>query len=107
VSQTIRRLEETLGIALVSRTTRSVALTEAGERLYAEAAPALLDMKGAIEASANLRGRPRGRLTLAVSSIAESFLSGPLLASFLKENPDVAEPGVAVSIRMGLPVFLP
>jgi DNA-binding transcriptional LysR family regulator len=89
VSQTIRRLEETVGIALVSRTTRSVALTEAGERLYAEAAPALLDMQGAMEAAANLRGRPRGRLTLAVSSIAESFLSGPLLASFLEENPDV------------------
>jgi DNA-binding transcriptional LysR family regulator len=89
VSQTIRKLEETLGIALVSRTTRSVALTEAGERLYAEAAPALADMRGAIEAAANLRGLPRGRLVLAVSSIADSFLSGPLLASFLEENPDV------------------
>ncbi|WP_105431590.1 LysR family transcriptional regulator [Neorhizobium sp. T6_25] len=89
VSQTIRRLEETLGIALVSRTTRSVALTEAGERLYADAAPALVEIQGAIEAAANLRGPPRGRLMLAVSSIADSFLSGPLLASFLEENPDV------------------
>lgn len=89
VSQTIRRLEETVGIALVSRTTRSVSLTEAGERLYAEAAPALEDMRGAIEAAANLGGRPQGRLNLAVSSIAESFLSGPLLASFLQQNPDV------------------
>jgi DNA-binding transcriptional LysR family regulator len=89
VSQTIRRLEETLGIALVSRTTRSVALTETGERLYADTAPALADLQGAIETAANLRGRPRGRLILAVSSIAESFLSGPLLASFLQENPDV------------------
>lgn len=89
VSQTIRRLEETVGIALVSRTTRSVALTEAGERLYSEAAPALLEMQSAMDAAANLGGRPRGRLTLAVSSIAESFLSGPLLASFLAENPDV------------------
>ncbi|WP_105403695.1 MULTISPECIES: LysR family transcriptional regulator [Neorhizobium] len=89
VSQTIRRLEETLGIALVSRTTRSVALTEAGERLYTDAAPALVEMQGAIEAASNLRGRPRGRLMLAVSSIADSFLSGPLLASFLEENPDV------------------
>ncbi len=89
VSQTMRRLEETLGIALVNRTTRSVALTEAGERLYAEAAPALAEMRGALEAAANLRGRPRGLLSLAVSSIAESFLSGPLLASFLEQNPDV------------------
>ncbi len=89
VSQTIRRLEEGLGIALVSRTTRSVALTEAGERLYADAAPALSDMQTALDAAANLRGRPRGRLQLAVSSIAESFLSGPLLASFAEENPEV------------------
>ena len=89
VSQTIRKLEEALGIALVNRTTRSVALTEAGERLYAEAAPALREMQGALDAAANLTGTPRGRLNLAVSSIAESFLSGPLLTSFLDQNPDV------------------
>lgn len=89
VSQTIRKLEETLGIALVSRTTRSVALTEAGERLYAETAPALAEMRGALESAANLQGRPRGKLNLAVSSIAESFLSGPLLAAFAEQNPDV------------------
>ncbi|OLP60581.1 LysR family transcriptional regulator [Xaviernesmea oryzae] len=89
VSQMIRKLEETIGIALVSRTTRSVALTEAGERLYADAAPALRDMQNAMEAAANLRGRARGQLTLAVSSIAESFLSGPLLSTFLEENPEV------------------
>ncbi|KQQ34393.1 LysR family transcriptional regulator [Rhizobium sp. Leaf306] len=89
VSQTIRRLEETLGIALVARTTRSVALTEAGERLYSEVAPALSEMRSATEAAANLHGRPRGRLNLAVSSIAESFLSGPVLASFAEEHPEV------------------
>ncbi|MEJ8308272.1 LysR family transcriptional regulator [Agrobacterium larrymoorei] len=89
VSQTIRKLEETLGIALVSRTTRSVALTEAGERLYADAQPALMEMQAAWEAASNLKEHPQGRLTLAVSSIAESFLSGPLLASFLDANPDV------------------
>jgi DNA-binding transcriptional LysR family regulator len=89
VSQTIRKLEETVGIALVNRTTRSVALTEAGERLYAEAAPALFDMQSALDGAANFSGTPRGRLNLAVSSIADGFLSGPLLASFLDKNPDV------------------
>lgn len=89
VSQTIRKLEETLGIALVNRTTRSVGLTEAGELLYGEAAPALLGMRAALEAATNLRGPPRGRLTLAVSSIAESFLSGELLSSFLDRYPEV------------------
>lgn len=89
VSQTIRRLEEMLGIALVLRTTRSVSLTEAGERLYGEVAPAIADMRAAIEATGNLRGRPRGQLRLAVSSIAERFLSGLFLASFAEANPEV------------------
>ncbi|TIY03297.1 MAG: LysR family transcriptional regulator, partial [Mesorhizobium sp.] len=49
VSQTMKRLEETLGIALVQRTTRSVSLTEAGERLYSGIAPAIADMRAAME----------------------------------------------------------
>lgn len=89
VSQTIRRLEETMGIALVLRTTRSVSLTEAGERLYAETVPAIASMRAAVEAAGNLRARPSGQLRLAVSSIAESFLSGPLIATFSEENPDI------------------
>ena len=89
VSQTIRRLEEGLGIALVQRTTRSVSLTEAGGRLYADVAPALAEMRAAIETTGHLRGRPRGQLRLAVSSIAERFLSGPFLASFAEANPEI------------------
>jgi DNA-binding transcriptional LysR family regulator len=89
VSQTIRRLEETLGIALVQRTTRSVSLTEAGERLNASLAPAIAEIRVAIETTASLRGRPRGLLRLAVSSIAETFLAGPLLAGFTSTCPDI------------------
>ncbi|MGC4408640.1 LysR family transcriptional regulator [Rhizobium rosettiformans] len=89
VSQSIRKLEETLGIALLARTTRSVALTEAGERLYAQIAPSLVEMTDALEAASNLQRRPRGQLNLAVSSIAESFLSGPLLARFARQHPEV------------------
>lgn len=89
VSQSIRKLEETLGIALVARTTRSVALTEAGERLYGQISPSIAEMKVALEAAANLSDRPRGQLNLAVSSIAESFLSGPLLARFTRDHPEV------------------
>ncbi|WFU69139.1 LysR family transcriptional regulator [Bradyrhizobium sp. CB2312] len=89
VSQTIQRLEETVGIALVQRTTRSVSLTEAGERLHAEIAPALADMRAALGNTEALQGRPRGLLRLAVSSIAEHFLSGPFLASFTEANPEV------------------
>lgn len=90
VSQTIRRLEAGLGIALVLRTTRSVSLTEAGERLNAEVAPALAEMRAALERTPTPDGRARGRLRLAVSSIAERFLSGPFLAGFAKAHPDVA-----------------
>jgi DNA-binding transcriptional LysR family regulator len=89
VSQSIRKLEEALGIALLARTTRSVALTEAGERLYTQIAPSLVEMTEALEAAANLQRRPRGQLNLAVSSIAESFLSGSLLARFARQHPEV------------------
>jgi DNA-binding transcriptional LysR family regulator len=89
VSQTVRRLEESLRIALVRRTTRSVSLTEAGERLHTEVAPAIAEMRSAIEAIGSLGERPRGQLRLAVSSITERFLSGPFLASFADANPEI------------------
>lgn len=89
VSQTIRKLEERLGIALVQRTTRSVSLTEAGERLLADLSPALSEVRAAVEATRDLRVGPRGRLRLAVSSIAERFLSGPFLASFAAANLEI------------------
>jgi len=89
VSQTIGRLEATLGVALVRRTTRSVSLTEEGERLHATIAPALADMRAAIEATGSFKERPRGQLRLAVSSIAERFLSGPFLADFASAHPEV------------------
>lgn len=89
VSQTIRRLEEMLGAALVRRTTRSVSLTEAGERFYADIAPAMTDLTAAIAAAHERSGPPSGLLRLAVSSIAERFLSGELLASFAEAYPEV------------------
>lgn len=89
VSQTISRLEETLGILLVRRTTRSVSLTEEGQRLYDDIQPAIADVGAALAAVADSRGKPRGQLRLAVSSIAESFLSGALLMAFAQANPDV------------------
>lgn len=89
VSQSVRRLEEGLGIALVRRTTRSVSLTEAGERLYRQVAPAIAEMQSAVETARSFRERPRGQLRLAVSSIAEHFLAGPFLARFTEANPEI------------------
>ncbi|MGA0565296.1 LysR family transcriptional regulator [Ancylobacter sp. VNQ12] len=89
VSQTIGRLEAVMGTALVRRTTRSVSLTEAGERLNAALGPALADIRAAVETTGSLEGKPRGQLRLAVSSIAERFLDGPLLAGFAAAHPDI------------------
>ncbi|PZR07425.1 MAG: LysR family transcriptional regulator [Archangium gephyra] len=89
MSQTVRRLEDSLGFPLLQRTTRSVRTTEAGERLLAGVAPAIAELGVALDAAGDLRGTPSGRLRLAVSSIAETFLSGPLLAEFGVRFPDV------------------
>lgn len=89
VSQAIRRLEDRLGIALIQRTTRSVALTEAGAQLYQRLAPAIAEVGLALDAAADREVAPSGLLRLAVSSIAERFISGPLLAAFAEANPAV------------------
>jgi len=89
VSQAVRRFEDELGIALFQRTTRSVALTEAGERLLLQVAPALQEVEAAIQAAVDREAAPRGQLRLAVSSIAERFIDGPLLATFMERYPEV------------------
>lgn len=89
VSQTMSRLEERLGMALLNRTTRSVSLTEAGERLRKAVAPAIAEMRTALEATTDFLDQPRGLLRIATSSIAESFLSGPLIADFSRKYPEV------------------
>jgi DNA-binding transcriptional LysR family regulator len=89
VSQAIRRLEARLGVALVQRTTRSVRLTEAGERLYSTVRPALEEVRVAVTAVGELGSEPRGRLRLHVTVGAESYFNGPLLAGFLAAYPHV------------------
>ncbi|MBC7181236.1 MAG: LysR family transcriptional regulator, partial [Roseovarius sp.] len=86
VSQGIRRLEDALGIQVVMRTTRSVRLTEAGARLVESLRAPMAAVQDALEANEDV---PSGRLRLAVTSIAEDFLSGPLLARFAEAHPKV------------------
>jgi DNA-binding transcriptional LysR family regulator len=86
VSQGVRRLEDAMGIQLVMRTTRSVRLTEAGARLVAGLRAPMAAVQDALEWHEDA---PRGRLRLAVTSIAEAFLSGPMLARFAKAYPQV------------------
>ncbi|MCG6115932.1 MAG: LysR family transcriptional regulator [Mesorhizobium sp.] len=89
VSQGMRRLEDVIGVALVTRTTRAVRLTEAGERLRDSLSQPMQDMAAALEDLAS-DNAPRGLLRVAVTSIAEEFLSGPLLASFAEAHPQVS-----------------
>lgn len=88
VSQGVRRLEDTFGATLVMRTTRSVRLTEAGERLHDALSGPLSEIGTALEGVA-AENAPRGLLRIAASSIAEQFLAGPLIASFAAAHPGV------------------
>ena len=87
ISQTMRRLEESLGTALLRRTTRSVSLTEAGERLYAQIAPAIAEVRSAIEDTGNSDGRPRGRLRLACASWLDQSRSGRMSVYLMAAEP--------------------
>ncbi|MGF7159160.1 DNA-binding transcriptional LysR family regulator [Rhodoligotrophos appendicifer] len=94
VSQGMRRLEDAFGTALVMRTTRSVRLTEEGERLHDALSGPLSDVRTALEGVA-AENAPRGLLRIAATSIAEKFLSGPLIASFA-----AAQPGVTIDVTV-------
>src|SRR5437762_331146 len=87
VSQAVRRLEERLGVALVRRTTRSVHLTEAGERLYPAVRPALDDVRAAVAVVTELGDEPRGMLRIHSSSVANTMFAESILLGFLARHP--------------------
>ncbi|MBV8683652.1 MAG: LysR family transcriptional regulator [Caulobacteraceae bacterium] len=89
MSQTIRNLEQRLGVRLFNRTTRSVALTEAGERLLAEVRPVLEGLDNVMESVNSFRSKPMGTLRLAVARPYASMLLAPLIQPFLAEYPDI------------------
>lgn len=90
LSQTMRRLEERLGVRLLHRTTRSVAPTEAGEELLASLGPALDQISNAIASVNRFSNAPTGQLRINAPAPVAQFLLGPLSARFLKDNPAVA-----------------
>jgi DNA-binding transcriptional LysR family regulator len=89
LSQRLRDLEERLGVRLMNRTTRSVALTEAGELLLARVAPALLEVGDALDRVRGLRGVPSGRLRINAPPPAVDLVLAPMLGPFLKAFPQV------------------
>jgi DNA-binding transcriptional LysR family regulator len=90
VSQTVRRLEERLGVPLVRRTTRSVHLTDAGERYYAAARAALEAVRAASAEVGELGQQPQGTLRLHAASPALMMIGESLLPNFLAEYPSVS-----------------
>ena len=89
MSQTIRSLEERLGVRLFNRTTRSVALTEAGDRLLLEIQPIITGIDHALESVNLFRDNPVGTLRLAVSRPAATRLLAPIIQPFLAEYPAI------------------
>src|ERR1700748_821818 len=89
ISQAVRALEAHVGAALFIRTTRSVGLSEAGERFLLRAKPAFEELVAAREVARDLGQRPSGLLPLTVPRAVVPILLEPLIASFCQANPEV------------------
>ncbi|WP_456794158.1 LysR family transcriptional regulator [Bradyrhizobium sp. USDA 4506] len=97
LSQRLRDMEERLGVRLMNRTTRSVALTEAGELLLARVAPAMVNVADAITEVRGLRAEPSGRLRINAPPPAVDLVLAPMIAPFLARYPRVELDVVAES----------
>lgn len=98
LSKMIRALEERLGVRLFNRTTRSVALTEAGEHLFAQVRPALDELGSALESINPFRDTPAGILKLTVSSVAAAMVIAPILGRFVATYPAIT---LDISVKDG------
>ena len=114
ISQAVRTLEARVGAALFIRTTRSVGLTEAGERFLSRAKPAFEELVAATEAARDLGQRPAGLLRLSAPRAVVPLILEPVIASFCQAYPeieleiaaseemvDVAAGGFDAGIRLG------
>jgi len=99
ISQAVRSLEARIGAALFTRTTRSVGLTEAGERFLSRAKPAFEALVAASEVARDLGQRPAGLLRLAAPRAVVPILLEPLIASFCEAFPEV-EVEIAASAEL-------
>src|SRR3954451_12620439 len=99
LSHTIRGLEERLRLRLLTRTTRSVAPTEAGERLLRTVGPRFDEIEGELAALSELREKPAGTIRITATENAADSLLVPKLAKLLPEYPDIK---VEIMIDYGL-----
>lgn len=99
LSHTIRALEERIGVRLLTRTTRSVAPTEAGERLLRTLAPRFEEIDAALEAVRELRDKPAGTIRITATEFAIDTILLPKLARLLPAYPDIK---VEMNVDYGL-----
>ena len=89
LSHAIRRLEEQIGVRLLTRTTRSVSPTDAGEQLLAHLRPALADIRGTLTTLSGLQTKPIGRVRLLCPRLAAKTVLAPKLGPFARQYPEV------------------
>lgn len=89
LSHTVRRLETRLGVRLLTRTTRNVAPTAAGEKLIATLGPALDSIEAQLASLGELREKPAGTIRITTSEHAAVTLLWPALERFLRDYPDI------------------
>ncbi len=99
LSHSMRRLEAKLGLRLLTRTTRSVSPTIAGERLLATLGPALDDIDDMLSSLTELRERPAGTIRITTSKHAARTILWPVVERLTAENPDIV---VELSVDSGL-----
>ena len=99
LSQTVRGLEEKLGLRLLTRTTRSVSPTQAGERLLERVGPRFEEIQFEIAALSEMRERPAGTIRITAGEHSAISILAPVLARFLPDHPDV---NVEVIVDYGL-----
>lgn len=99
LSHTIRELEERLGVRLLTRTTRNVSPTEAGERLLHHIGPRFDEIEAELVALSELRNKPAGTIRITATENATETILVPKLAPLLREYPDIK---VEITIDYGL-----
>ena len=99
LSHTIRGFEERLGLRLLTRTTRSVSPTEAGERLLHTMGPRFEEIEAELDALSELREKPAGTVRITATDYAADTILWPKLTKFLPQNPDIK---VEIVIDYGL-----
>lgn len=99
LSHKIRRLEDRVGVRLLSRTTRSVSPTDAGERLLAGLVPAFEQIEGHLDLLGEMRERPAGTIRLTIPLHAARTIIWPAVAKLMADYPEVS---VELSIDSGM-----